>query len=262
MQKQLPASREFSSLGHELLRIRDALEWPLVAQDEPDTLPPGINALAVMGRRKRGFIEDRSALPVSTAEAFNEIVRGSAAAQWINRQLDYRALTEALGRQGKRRGQQFSDADAPISLMIATAFGIAVWKGHLESGKKPSIPLKRDWQKAIQAVDELRSLQRMGVNLSAAVKVTSFGGLPFDWLEQLKAAIELAATTAPKAHRDASLAERQAVRLFAHWCWLLYAEVPPALAVKFGRLIGYESALLERQHLPDWIEKFRTHSIF
>lgn len=260
MQKQFPKSHQFSALAHQLLSIKDAIEWPLIPNRDSGEVATSVNALLVGARL--GFVQDRHALPETARSAFGLALRENAAGQWLDRNPDYRDMRLGLQRQAKRRGNLFAQADAPISLAIATTMALSLWAAHTESGQIPSVPTKRDWRDALSAVDQLRSLQSKGVSLSAAVKVSEWRTMPYDWLDQLSAAIQAAAKSAPKAHRDAALVERQATKAFAHWCWLLFGEVPPVLVVKFGRSIDYESALLERQHLPEWIEKFRTHSIY
>ena len=109
-----------------------------------------------------------------------EVACDAAAAEILREPLFRNGLLQALDLQRRRRAGRFADPRAALWVLDATALALAMHASY--QTQRPEPPGIDDWRRAIEAVDELQSLERRGIVLTQAIAGRLALGILFDWL--------------------------------------------------------------------------------
>lgn len=261
-------SHAVHSLDVEVARLRDELAKPRKA-----TYVAASGLLTsfreeVMSPTKLAAVE-AEALAATEAEIARRVreVEAQLAARHplissLGREPMYEAMQLALERQASRRKGRFADPRAKLMTLDSTLAALGQWRHYQDTGTKPNPPAADDWRAAIDAVETLMRLEKMGVPVASAFAGRLQLGVPWDWLSRLHRGLKAAKRSARKPHRDKYVAEREACKAFASSIHARFENtVPPVLVERFGDLIGYQSEKLARVYLKDWVRQFETDAL-
>lgn len=172
-----------------------------------------------------------------------------------------RLVATATWKGGFKNAARFTDLRARFWLLEATASALLTFHQFTEVGQKPGRPSKRDFDRAIRAVDQLEACLKKGVPVLDALPI-----VPFRWsatgnyLGDMRKSLEKASRASKTRYSGRNALGRHSVRTFARWLHFRFRDVPFALVRRFAPLAAYESGALKR-HVTQWRKEFDTQDM-